>query len=371
MILSRICLIIISVVISSTFVAADDVSDIVAEGNKCFKEGKFSEALKKYKAAEKNLEDEDGIILFNKGAAEFGIRRYEKAAKLFEKASLTAKDNKLQSAALYNMAVSLFYKSEKDKKVQGEEKIKQLSEISSLFRKAYQKDRKLKNSAANLEIVNNRISAIKKQLEQQKQKQKQQQQQRKKMQDKAKKQLDKQKQLNKDTEKRDRSEREKEKQNKKTDDLSKKQQNLQKKSQEMSNKMKSSQDPQQQSASENMKKAEQHQKSAKEKLDKKDFAGAKKEQKKAVKELEKAVKKLSEEKKKAGEKKQNKEKQQPQNKKQDGQKNNAKPLDKKGENQQNKMEQNLADKILKKEKQDKERRVILVPGRYKEVEKDW
>lgn len=365
---SRISLIIITVVISGAFAAADDVSNIVAEGNQCFKEGKFSEALKKYKAAEKNLEDEDGIILFNKGAAEFGIRRYERAAALFKKASLTAKDKKLQSASLYNMAVSLFYKSEKEKKVQGEEKIKQLSEISSFFRKAYQKDRNLQDAAANLEIVNSRISALKKQLEQQQQKQKQQ---RKEMQDKAEKQLNKQKQLNKDTEKREQSEKEKEKQNKKTDDLSKKQQNLQKKSQEMSDKMKSSQDPQQQSASENIKKAEQQQQKAKEKLDKKDFSGAKKEQKQAVKELEKAVKKLSEKKKKAGEKKQSKEKQSQQQQKQGSQKNNGQPLDKKEEKQQNKMEQNLADKILKKEKQDKERRAILVPGRYKEVEKDW
>ncbi|MHC4873140.1 MAG: DUF4175 family protein [Planctomycetota bacterium] len=357
--------------IIKSFVIADDTAELVAEGNKFYKEGKFSEALKKYESAEKNLEDADALILFNKGAAEFGIRRYDKAVTLFEKASLAAKDKELQSAALYNKAVSSFYASEKDKKIQGEEKIKQLGEIASLFRKSFQRDRKLKDAAANLEIVNNRIAAIKKQLEQQKQMQQQQQQQRKDMQDKAKDQLGKQKQLNKETEKREQSEKNKEKQDKNTKDLSEKQQDLQKKSKEMSDKMKSSQDPQQQSASENMKKAEQHQDKAKEKLDKKDFDGAKKEQEKAVKELENAVKKLSQGEKQEGEKKQGQQNQSQQQEKQEGQKNNAQPLDKKDGDQENKELQSLADKILKKEKQNKEQRAILVPGRYKEVEKDW
>jgi len=316
----------ILVMIFGSFVFADDTVELVTEGNKNFREGKYSQALKKYESAEKNIENEDAVILFNKGAAEFGIRRFDKAAQLFEKSSLLSKDKKLQALALYNMALSSYSESAKDKKLKPEERIKALGEISSLFRKSFQKDKRLKNAAANLEIVNNQISQIKKQLEEQNRQQQKQQQERKKMQDKAKEQLEKQKKLNKKTSQRKKEEKNKEKSEQKTSDLSEKQKELQKQSKETSDEMKSSPDKQQQSASEDMKKAEQHQKHAKEKLDKKDFKEAEKEQERAVSELEKAVEKLSEKEKKDG-----KEQQEKNQKGKGGQKKNSQPLDKKPE----------------------------------------
>jgi Ca-activated chloride channel family protein len=78
----------------------------VEAGNRLYGEGKLQEALDEYDRAARKLSEEPGVR-FNRGAALFGLGRYEEAQKEFLRAT-EAKDPQLKENAFYNMGNSFF-----------------------------------------------------------------------------------------------------------------------------------------------------------------------------------------------------------------------------------------------------------------------
>jgi len=78
----------------------------VEQGNQLFAEGKLAEALAEYERAASTLPEEPGVR-FNRGAALYGLGKYDEAQKEFLRAT-EAHDPQLKESAFYNMGNAFF-----------------------------------------------------------------------------------------------------------------------------------------------------------------------------------------------------------------------------------------------------------------------
>lgn len=82
----------------------DPFKDEVEKGNSSYKAENFDNAIEYYENSEKYIPDaeKEGMLFFNKGAAEYKRGNYQKGIDLFNKA-LQSKDFEVQKKAYFNM----------------------------------------------------------------------------------------------------------------------------------------------------------------------------------------------------------------------------------------------------------------------------
>lgn len=81
-------------------------TQLMAEGNRWFKEGQFEKAIPKYQEALKQA-DTLQAVRYNLGAAQFRTKAFEEAEKAFDETAEKSDNGLLKQKALYNKGVSL------------------------------------------------------------------------------------------------------------------------------------------------------------------------------------------------------------------------------------------------------------------------
>lgn len=81
-------------------------TQLMAEGNRWFKEGKFEKAIPKYQEALKQA-DTLQSARYNLGAAQYRTKSFEEAEKAFDETAEKSSSELLRQKALYNKGVSL------------------------------------------------------------------------------------------------------------------------------------------------------------------------------------------------------------------------------------------------------------------------
>lgn len=119
----------------------DPFSDAVSKGNREYNNGKFSEAMKSYKEAEKHAPDESkkNMLEFNRGNAEFRMNNTESAVGRYRN-SLNSGDPDVQKKALYNTGTAYMKMGKK-------------REAAESFIKALQIDPSYEKAKKNLEYL--------------------------------------------------------------------------------------------------------------------------------------------------------------------------------------------------------------------------
>lgn len=91
--------------------AADDFADVAAAGIKLYEEGRYEDALQKFKEA-RRLSPADRRIDYNMGNINYQLGRFEEARKNWEDAIINVDRSELRQKAYYNMA-NAFYREER------------------------------------------------------------------------------------------------------------------------------------------------------------------------------------------------------------------------------------------------------------------
>ena len=94
-----------------SFVAADDFADVAAAGIKLYEEGRYEDALQKFKEA-RRLSPEDRRIDYNMGNINYQLGRFEEARKNWKDAIINVDRSELRQKAYYNMA-NAFYREKR------------------------------------------------------------------------------------------------------------------------------------------------------------------------------------------------------------------------------------------------------------------
>lgn len=371
----------------------------VKNGNQAYSQGKWDEALKAFENASVDA-PESPVIDYNKGTVYFKKGEFQKAFEYFQKAALSTKDLKLEARCKFNSGNCAFMESERQSDSDLEKSLNECKNAIQHYQDALRIDPEFQDARENIEVVRLVMKSILDEQKKQQEEQKKQKEAQKQLMEKLKKMINNQKQVLKET-----SEVSNNSQQQKTDessqvmkDLTTKQNQLSKETKDFSSQMSQAlkqsqnqmQQPKQQSPMEKMidhvDKAGSEQDIASDKLEQSLPQPATLNQEKAVEELENTLKILTEGKKKQGQKQgQKKQGQKQESEPQKGQK-SAKPeqkQDKKnnaGQKKQNEEEKdkqqmaqlpNDADKILKEEKENNERRRPYRQNGYREVDKDW
>ncbi len=119
----------------------DPFKDNVSKGNKEYSDGKFSDAMKSYKEAEKYAPDESKrrMLDFNKGNAEFRLNNNDSAIAGYRN-SINSGDPEIQKKALYNIGTTYMKMGKK-------------REAAESFIKALQIDPSYDKAKKNLEYL--------------------------------------------------------------------------------------------------------------------------------------------------------------------------------------------------------------------------
>jgi Ca-activated chloride channel family protein len=141
----------------------------VDKGNKLFEAGKLQEALDEYDKAARTLPGEPGVR-FNRGAALYGLGKYDDAQREFLRAT-EAHDPQLKESAFYNMGNSFY-------------RLQRYKEAVDAYKRALSTDPRDVRAKWNLEMALRKLQEEEKKKpppqkndDQQKQQQQQQQQQ--------------------------------------------------------------------------------------------------------------------------------------------------------------------------------------------------
>lgn len=97
--------------ILTSSVAADDFADVAAAGIKLYEEGRYENALQKFKEA-KRLSPANRRIDYNMGNINYQLGSFEEARKNWEEAIINIDRSELRQKAYYNMA-NAFYREER------------------------------------------------------------------------------------------------------------------------------------------------------------------------------------------------------------------------------------------------------------------
>ncbi|MFV9644411.1 MAG: tetratricopeptide repeat protein [Desulfobacterales bacterium] len=95
----------------SSSVAADDFVDVAAAGIKLYEEGRYEDALQKFKEA-KRLSPADRRIDYNMGNINYQLGSFEEARKNWENAIINVDRSEFRQKAYYNMA-NAFYREKR------------------------------------------------------------------------------------------------------------------------------------------------------------------------------------------------------------------------------------------------------------------
>lgn len=360
-----------------TFAASG--SDLVAEGNRAYRDGKYDEALEAYEKASVDV-PESPRIYFNKGASEYMKGDYKKAADLFEKAALKTKDLAFEARSQYNLGNSLFRESERQRDSDLQKSLKMLEKSIIQYQKAMKLDPSIKDAAHNIEIARLTMKQVLDEIKKQQEEAKEHQEKSKALADTLKDLIQRQEKLAEDTkglegEKkrnadsgnlRDRSR-----------ELATDQNNLKNETEKVAEQMDAHQGHHGTSSTkgkEHLERAVSEQGAAEEELQKENLASAHGAQQNAAMEMKKALEAMSDGGDRENQQQNEREQEEQQGANQQQQPDTpSKPEGQEPEQQQKAMAQRdeTAHDILDEERENREQRQIRVRGGYRPVEKDW
>jgi Ca-activated chloride channel homolog len=141
----------------------DSAQSLNAEGNKLYAEKKYQSALSNYQKA-KVKDPDDPAIRYNLGTTYYQLEEYQEAAKEFEKAIASAKDNPTKARALYNYGNTQYRLGNFEKAIESYQKTLEINSADA-------------DAKYNLEFLQKEKSLFDKKNQQKKQDQQQNQQQ--------------------------------------------------------------------------------------------------------------------------------------------------------------------------------------------------
>ena len=128
--------------------AADNFADLAAAGIKLYDEGKYKDALQKFKKA-RRLSPSDNRIDYNLGNINYQLGRFEKARKNWRDAITNVDRSELRQKAYYNIA-NAFYRE------------KRYQEATLYYQKALQINREDYETGFNLKLASHQFELQKK-----------------------------------------------------------------------------------------------------------------------------------------------------------------------------------------------------------------
>lgn len=138
----------------------------IKEGNSLYNEGKFKEALKKYKGASLSFPDSD-VINFDLGAALYKMKDYQKAISHFEKA-LIAEGKSIEQEASYNIGNCKYKYALSKKDGNLSEAIDLLTQALRRYERAIELDAKDEDAKYNYEVAKKELKKWEEELKKQK-----------------------------------------------------------------------------------------------------------------------------------------------------------------------------------------------------------
>jgi len=129
-----------------------------------YKSGKYSLAVKEYKAAAEESPD-NAQLQFNLGAAAYKEKKYKEALTAFQTA-MKIKEIPLQNKTYYNMGNTLYRQGEKTEKFKPQNTIKHWEESIKAYEGALKLDPDDKDARFNQEYVKKKLEALKKKQKQ-------------------------------------------------------------------------------------------------------------------------------------------------------------------------------------------------------------
>ncbi len=131
---------------------AGDTESLVKKGNALFENGDYDGALRAYEEAAV-FDPESPRILFNKGTALFKKQNFTAAREAFQKAALKSRDTNLEARARYNAGLCFFQEGERQKDSDLQKTIDAYTSSIQLFQEALKLNPEFTRAAENLEMV--------------------------------------------------------------------------------------------------------------------------------------------------------------------------------------------------------------------------
>ena len=142
-------------------------AELVSRGNRLYGEGNYGQALEAYEAASAAA-PESARIDFNKGAAYYRQKDYEKAKKAFENAALKTKDPNLEAMARFNLGNCSFAACQGKKDSDPREMLAACRTSIRHYQDALALDPALGEAAENIEMVRLAMQKIIEEMQRQK-----------------------------------------------------------------------------------------------------------------------------------------------------------------------------------------------------------
>jgi tetratricopeptide (TPR) repeat protein len=359
---------------------ANSAQTSVLEGNKLYRQGNFTEAIKQYDQA---LLEQPQVMepKFNKANCYYQLDDLANAIDLYNEVAAESKDMKLVAGAKYNLGNCYFKRGSKQKDSDLQKALKDLQSSIIHWRQALDIEPENQNAAKNIEVARLIIKDILDQLNKQREQQQQQAEKQKQLQEKLKQLSDRQKSLAEQTQQtKEQADKGQIDQQQALDNYNKQaqeQSQLKSETEQTSQQMQQQdpnnpQPPQMQQAADELNQAIEKQTEAIKNLKASDPNTAKKAEEKAAEHIEDALKSLS------GENSQGQQQQQEQKGQTQQQERQSNESEKEQQQQEQQQEQQAAvapdttaQEILDREQSQKEQRQMLQRTPYKKVEKDW
>ena len=390
-VLGSLHLLLLLVLVSCSILAhGESVSNLVDEGNRAYLDGRYDEAIAAYEKAAAG-EPESPRILFNKGTVSYRKGDFNAAQDLFEDAALKTRELDLEALCRYNIGNCSFREAQGQTGSDLKKAVEEYGKSIKHYQEALKLNPELRDAAHNIEVARLVVKDLLDQIKKQEEQMKQQQEQQKEITDKLKQLIDKQQEA---TEKSSELSKDKDQSQdpdqgaEKSDDLAKEQGEIKRDTEKLSDKMSQQLPPTQpdqqpssmQQAKDHVNRAAVDQQAAEEMLKEGRPEDAHPAQEKAAEELEKALAALTNSSPQQNEQNQKEQdgQQQDQNDNQQQDKQDQQQASQQQQQDQQQQQEMTAQKpdetardIIEEEKENRDRRVLLVPGGYQPVDKDW
>jgi Ca-activated chloride channel homolog len=140
------------------------VEELVAEGNRLFKEERFEDALAVYEKAKEMLPENERLD-FNRGAARYARGDYQQALKGFNEAT-TSPEREVAAKAHYNRGNAHVKRAEEMRKQKGfADAVKELGSASLAYRQALRLEPLYEDAGVNLELSRMMLKELKEEEE--------------------------------------------------------------------------------------------------------------------------------------------------------------------------------------------------------------
>ncbi len=163
-----------------TAARAQSASSLIKEGNAVYKQGKFKAAGEKYQQALKKAPDSP-YVYFDLGDTLYKLGNFKAAMAAYEQAIARSRKREFQAAGRFNQGNAALRQAEEIVKKNPETALRGMAGSMSYYRQAMALEPGLDKAARNIEVVKDKIKAVKKFLARQQEAAREARQARKKM----------------------------------------------------------------------------------------------------------------------------------------------------------------------------------------------